>query len=106
MLGLETAFPIVVETMVEPGRLDWRAVADRMSVSPARIGRLADQGRPIAVGEPATLVVVDPDARWTVDPSRSPSRSANTPFLAREMHGAVVHTILRGRPTVRDGALA
>lgn len=105
MLGLETAFPVVVETMVIPGRLDWRGVADRMSERPARIARLADQGRPIAVGEPATLVVVDPQAMWTVDPQRSPSRSANTPFLAREMHGAVVHTVLRGRPTVSEGVL-
>ena len=106
MLGLETAFPVVVETMVVPGRLDWRAVADRMSVRPARIGRLADQGRPLAVGEPAHLVGVDPDAVWDVDPSRSPSRSANTPFLGRQMRGAVVHTVLRGRPTVVDGVLA
>jgi len=106
MLGLETAFPVVMETMVVPGRLDWRAVADRMSVRPARIGRLADQGRPLAVGEPAHLVVVDPDAVWDVDPSRSPSRSANTPFLGRQMRGAVVHTVLRGRPTVVDGVLA
>jgi dihydroorotase len=106
MLGLETAFPVVVETMVEPGRLDWRAVADRMSVRPARIARLADQGRPIAAGEPATLVVVDPDAAWRVDPAMSPSRSANTPFLDRQMRGRVVHTILRGHPTVLEGALA
>lgn len=106
MLGLETAFPVVMETMVMPGRLDWRAVADRMSVRPARIGRLADQGRPLAVGEPAHLVVVDPDAVWDVDPARSPSRSANTPFLGRQMRGAVIHTVLRGRPTVVDGVLA
>jgi len=91
--------------MVTPGRLGWRDVADRMSVRPARIGRLDDQGRPIAVGEPAHLVVVDPDAVWDVDPSRSPSRSANTPFLGRQMSGAVVHTLLRGRPTVLEGAL-
>ena len=48
---------------------------------------------------------VDPDAVWDVDPSRSPSRSANTPFLGRQMSGAVVHTLLRGRPTVIEGAL-
>jgi dihydroorotase len=105
MLGLETAFPVVMETMVTPGRLGWRDVADRMSVRPARIGRLDNQGRPIAVGEPAHLVVVDPDAVWDVDPARSPSRSANTPFLGRQMSGAVVHTLLRGRPTVIEGAL-
>jgi dihydroorotase len=77
-----------------------------MSVRPARIARLDGQGRPIAVGEPANLVVVDPDAVWDVDPARSPSRSANTPFLGRQMQGAVVHTMLRGRPTVLGGSLA
>ena len=106
MLGLETALSIVIETMVEPGALDWRAVADRMSVRPARIARLHDQGRPIAVGEPATLTIIDPGARWQVDPSLSPSRSANSPFADHLMHGRVLHTVLRGRPTVLDGALA
>jgi dihydroorotase len=106
MLGLETALSVVIETMVEPGSLDWRAVADRMSVRPARIARLRDQGRPIAVGEPATLAVIDPDARWKVDASLSPSRSANSPFADHLMHGRVLHTVLRGRPTVLDGALA
>jgi dihydroorotase len=105
MLGLETAFPVVVETMVASGGLDWRGVANRLSERPARIGRLDDQGRPIAVGEPATLVVVDPDSTWEVDPARSASRSANTPFLARTMRGSVVHTVLRGRPTVSEGTL-
>ena len=106
MLGLETALSIVIETMVLPGLLDWRGVADRMSEGPARIGRLPDQGRPIAVGEPANLVVVDPLATWTVDPSRLASRSRNTPYPDRSMNGRVVATFLRGVPTAIDGALA
>ena len=52
MLGLETALSVVALTMVETGQLDWAGVADRMSVRPARIGRLAGQGQPIAVGGP------------------------------------------------------
>ena len=105
MLGLETAFSVVMETMVVEGRLDWHGVADRMSVRPARIARIADQGRPIEVGEPATLVVVDPAGTWRVDADLSASRSANTPFAGREFPGRVLHTILRGRPTVIDGVL-
>ena len=105
MLGLETAFSVVMETMVVEGRLDWHGVADRMSVRPARIARIADQGRPIEVGEPATLVVVDPTGTWRVDADLSASRSANTPFAGREFPGRVLHTILRGRPTVIDGVL-
>ena len=105
MLGLETAVSVVMETMVVEGRLDWHGVADRMSVRPARIARIADQGRPIEVGEAATLVVVDPTGTWRVDADLSASRSANTPFAGREFPGRVLHTILRGRPTVIDGVL-
>ncbi len=66
MLGLQTALSVVIATMVRPGLLDWRGVARVLSESPARIGGLADHGRPIAVGEPANLVLVDPDRSWTV----------------------------------------
>jgi dihydroorotase len=102
MLGLQTALSVVVATMVEPGRLDWAGVADRMSVRPARIGRLAGHGGRLAAGEPANLVLVDPSARWTVDPHGLASRSRNTPFAGHELPAHVVATFLRGRPTVLD----
>ena len=74
-----------------------------VSVTPARIGRLEDHGRPIAVGEPANLCLVDPTGRWTVDPAQSASRSRNTPFAGHELPSQVVATFLRGRATVLDG---
>jgi dihydroorotase len=103
MTGLETALSVVVAAMVETDRLDWAGLADRMSVRPARIGRLAGQGRPLQAGSPANLVLVDPAARWTVDPRQTASRSRNTPFAGRELPARVVSTFLRGRPTVLDG---
>jgi dihydroorotase len=105
MLGLQTALAIVIEAMVEPGLLDWRGVADRMSVAPARIGALAEHGRPIAIGEPANLVVVDPTIRWTVSPAALVSKSRNTPYAGRTLPGRVIATVLRGRLTSRDGAV-
>ena len=60
MLGLEQALSVVLETMVETGLLDWQGVADRMSVRPAAIGRLTGHGRPLAPGEPANLLLLDP----------------------------------------------
>jgi dihydroorotase len=103
MTGLETALSAVIEAMVDPGALDWAAVADRMSVRPARIGRLAGHGRPLAVGEPANLTLVDPAARWTVDPRRLVTASRNTPFAGRQMRGRVRAVFLRGRATVMEG---
>jgi dihydroorotase len=103
MTGLETALSVVVESMLTTGALDWAGIADRMSVRPAQIGRLAGQGRPLQPGAPANLVLVDADARWTVDPAQSASRSRNTPYAARELPARVVATFLRGRPTVLEG---
>ncbi len=105
MLGLQTALGVLIETMVNPGRLDWAGLADRMSVRPARIGRLAGHGRPIAVGEPANLTLIDPAGGWLVEPSKLASLSRNTPFAGRQLPGRVLATFLRGRATVRDGAI-
>jgi dihydroorotase len=106
MLGLETALAVTVEAMLDTGLLDWSEIADRMSVRPALIGRLPDHGRPIAVGEPANLTLVDPASPWTVRPQRLASHSRNTPFAGRTFATRVAATFLRGRPTVLDGALA
>ena len=108
MLGLEQALSVVVETMVETGLLDWQGVADRMSARPAVIGRLAglgdlSQGRPLAPGEPANLLLLDATTRATVDPATLASRSRNSPYAGRELPGRVVATFLRGTPTVLDG---
>jgi dihydroorotase len=103
MLGLQTALSVVIHTMVEPGLLDWHGVARVMSERPAEIGNLADQGRPIAVGEPATFALVDPDAQWTVRGAALASKAANTPYEGMRLPGAVVATVLRGRITARDG---
>ncbi|MGX7829258.1 dihydroorotase [Actinokineospora sp. 24-640] len=106
MLGLQTALSIVVKTMVEPGLLDWRGVARVLSERPAEIAGLPDHGRPIAVGEPATLALVDPAARWTVTGAALASLAGNTPYEGMELPGAVVATLLRGRFTARDGKVS
>ncbi|HEX2903095.1 MAG TPA: dihydroorotase [Jatrophihabitans sp.] len=105
MLGLQTALGVVIETMVRTGALDWAGLADRMSVRPAAIGRLRGHGRPIAVGEPANLTLLDPAVDWLVDPAGLASIASNTPFAGRRLPGQVRATFLRGRPTVLDGTL-
>ncbi len=105
MLGLQTAFSIVVRTMVETGLLDWRGVARVLSERPAEIAGLPDHGRPIEVGEPANLTLVDPDATWTVRGADFASIADNTPFEGMELPGRVVATLLRGRVTATGGRI-
>jgi len=106
MLGLETALSVVQHAMVDTGMMSWTDVADRMSVRPAQIGQLADQGRPLAAGSPANLTLVDPTVTRTIVPRESASLSRNTPYDGMELPGRVVATFLRGVPTVLDGRLA
>ncbi len=106
MTGLESALAIVNDTMVKPGLLTWAQVADRMSIAPAHIGRVLDQGQPLEVGSPAHIVVFNPNIDIEVDPTRTVSASRNTPYAGYVLPGKVVATFYRGRPTVLDGALA
>ncbi len=99
MLGLETALSVVQQTMVDTGLLTWAQVADRMSAKPAEIGRVAEHGRPLAVGEPANIVLYDPTAARVVDPADTASLSRNNPYGGLKLPGRVVATFLRGKKT-------
>ena len=105
MLGLETALSVVSEVMVGSGAMTWTDVARVMSQTPARIAGLEGHGGTLAVGQPANITLVDPAAVVVVDRADSASLSRNNPWHERKLTGAVVATVLRGVPTVLDGAL-
>ena len=79
------------------GELGWDGIAERMSRAPARIAGLAEHGHDPAAGAPANLTLVDPAARWTVDPAALASRSRNTPYAGHDAAGPGGRTFLRGR---------
>ena len=108
MLGLETSLPIIAGLFVTdvPEGLeaqDWRFVAKVMSERPAEILKLPGHGRPVAVGEPANICVVDTGRSWTAHGEDLASKSSNTPYEGMELPVKVSTTLLRGRVTCRDG---
>ncbi|HEX9235445.1 MAG TPA: dihydroorotase, partial [Actinomycetota bacterium] len=62
-----------------------------------------DHGGPVAPGRAANLVVFDPGAEWTVGERPFQSMGRNSAFTGRRLRGRVIHTLLRGDFTVRDG---
>jgi dihydroorotase len=104
MLGLETALPIINQTMVSTGFMTWKQVADRMSIAPARIGRYENHGHPIAIGSPAHVTVINPTQLWRVDRDRLASRSRNTPFHGMELPGVIQATFYKGALTHKAGS--
>jgi dihydroorotase len=103
MLGLETALGLAMSELVAPGWLTLPQLVERLSAGPARCRRLPGHGGPVSQGAPANLTVFDPAARWTVDRAALASRARNTPYHGRELLGRVVHVLLGGAFTVRDG---
>jgi dihydroorotase len=100
MIGLELCLPLLVEQS-RKGKIGLLRLIEAMTVGPARIvGLPAPTLRP---GEPAELVLFDPRVSWTVGRETLRSKSTNTPFLGRELHGAVALTVARGRVIFERG---
>jgi dihydroorotase len=101
--GLETALAVVLTELVEPRLLSLSDAVARLSTVPASILGLEEHGGPVLAGRPANLVVFDPSAAWTVGGRGYRSMGRNSAFHGRAVHGRVLHTLLRGTFTVRDG---
>lgn len=93
--GLETAVGLAFD-LVHNGLLDLERVVQMCSTNPARIFRLSDRGS-LKNGSHADVTILDPQLEWVFDVNRSRSKSRNTPFHGRHMHGAAIATIVGGR---------
>jgi dihydroorotase len=94
IIGLETFLPVCVKALIDPGVLTWPQLIEKMTINPARVLGI-DRGtlKPDAV---ADVTVIDPNARWTIDPRRFRSKSRNTPFAGWEVHGAADVVLVGG----------
>jgi dihydroorotase len=50
----------------------------------------------LTAGVDADVIMIDPGARWTVEPEGFRSKSGNTPLAGIELTGRVTHTIVGG----------
>lgn len=89
------------------GSLSLARAVDALTARPAAlVGLGATQGRPVAVGNPANLCVVDVEKAWTVSPESLASIAVNSPYLGLEMPVSVRHTVFAGTPVVVAAKLA
>jgi dihydroorotase len=99
MLGLETALPIVWQTMIDSKLMGIEDLEKRMSTNPARIGQYHNQGQGISKGASANLTLFAPNKSWKVDKDLVASKSKNTPFHGMNLGGSVIATFFNGRLT-------
>jgi dihydroorotase len=99
MIGLELCLPLLLG-LVREGVLPLSRLVDALTHAPARVAGL-DPPR-IREGARADLVLVDPQARWTVEPARLKTKSRNTPFAGQTVQGRIAMTICEGRVVHSD----
>jgi dihydroorotase len=104
MVGLETAASVAQLVLIDSKRSTWQRLAEVLSHNPAKIAGDVGQGLAIEVGNPANLTLIDAGALRNVS-AASASKSLNNPYAGLQLPGSVVHTIYKGRFTVRDGSL-
>ena len=101
--GAEYLLPALVGEGRKRG-LDLQRVAQLTSWNPARRYGLPAKGT-IGVGYDADVVLVDPNATWTVDPAASFSTQEYTPFEGFELTAKVSDVWLRGRRVLDRGRI-
>ncbi|MGD9497151.1 MAG: dihydroorotase [Armatimonadota bacterium] len=104
VVGLETALSVVLAELVEPGLMSLSAALERLTAGPARVLSLG--GGRIAAGEPADLLIFDPQAQRTVDCEQFESTARNTPFAGRVLPGVVEAVLIAGQAVYGDGHFA
>jgi dihydroorotase len=101
--GLETAFAVLHTDLVHRGAFSLSLLVERMTAGAALFG--LDPSR-IAVRETASLTLVDLDARTIAGEHGWESRSENSCFSGRSLHGRVLMTLAAGAVAYRERAFS
>jgi dihydroorotase len=95
VIGLETAFSLVHERLVAQGHIGRAQLIGLLTTKPAAI--LQIDAPIIAAGKAANLTFFNPKTTWQYDAAKSFSKSANTPFSGRSLHGRIILTLAQGK---------
>lgn len=85
--GLETALISLFHYYVRSNEFGWDLVIKRYSAEPRRFMGL--DAVSIAVGQPAEFLLFDPESSTTFTKDYMRSRSQNTPFIDKTLHGSI-----------------
>lgn len=92
IIGLETALPLAITSLVKEGHLTLKEVLEKMCWNPAEMYHL-DAGY-LAEGGPADLILIDQLGTQVF--TEYASKASNTPFTGWELQGIVRQTICDG----------
>ena len=103
--SLETLVPLTYhEGVIERGLPLWW-MARVLAENPARLFGLYPRKGAIQPGSDADLLIIDPDAEWTIEAEHHVSEAGYIPYEGRKVRGRPWMTLLRGQVLLNDGEL-
>lgn len=103
IIGLETAWSIVVKRLLDPRKLTLKQVLEKLVVMPRTILNL--EVPELKEGAKANLTLFNTDEEWTFSEKEVRSKSKNSPYLGEKLKGRAVAVYNKNRlvvNTLRD----
>ncbi len=88
VIGLELALGLLWQQLIEKGNWTPLQLWQVLSLNPRRL--LQQPFPSLKVGQPAELILFDPQKKWTCDRTSLKSLSVNTPWLGKQITGRVI----------------
>lgn len=103
IVGLETSLPLMLQNLVDTGKMSWARLVEVMAVNPRRLLRLEPVS--IAEGSAADLTLIDPKKSVEITPEYLKSRSKNSAWLGQTLTGVATDVWADGRRVLTDGVV-
>jgi dihydropyrimidinase len=99
--GVELLAPLLVDAVLGEGWLSGRRLVSVLASRPAELFGLSTKGQ-LLPGYDADLVLIDPQASWTVGRERLHDASFYSPYEGRKLRGDVCQVWRRGERIIAD----
>ncbi|MSR77335.1 MAG: dihydroorotase [Candidatus Omnitrophica bacterium] len=97
VIGLETAFGVVMTELFHGEKWSLEEILRAMAVRPSEILKLGPEFGGIQKGCEANITLVDLNREWIVEPAELRSKSKNSCFMKRKLKGRVIATVCAGK---------
>ena len=101
--GLETSLPLMF-TQILRHRLSLRTFVEAAATRPAKLFHLTNKGT-LQPGFDADIVLINPKAKSTINPTRFLTKAKYTPFDGSRCTGRAAYTIVNGVLVAQDGKI-
>ncbi|MCP4652660.1 MAG: dihydroorotase [Candidatus Omnitrophica bacterium] len=99
--GLETAIPVLLDTLISAKHLSLLELLEKMTIAPAKILQNEDIGR-LQAGTCADITVIDQHVTKEISRDFFLSKSKNSPYIGKKLKGFPVLTLYNGKVVWQD----